>query len=151
MVTREALEYLEVNLHTMHVLVAVQSQGRFGNGMGQEYAEVYMLEYWRPGFNSNMWARWKDRGGKQVSSGFIYYVKDKGYLYFLCVYWSRFVYKFCTLSQGFILCSILTLACENMSLLQFFEHEFVDIDTPLNLHINNLECIKRYAFPYNMN
>jgi discoidin domain receptor family protein 2 len=69
MVTREALEYLEVNLHTMHVVVAVQTQGRFGNGMGREYAEVYMLEYWRPGFSSNMWARWKDRSGKEVSPG----------------------------------------------------------------------------------
>ena len=66
MVTREALEYLEVNLHTMHVVVAVQTQGRFGNGMGQEYAEVNLLEYWRPTFNSNMWVRWKDRSGKQV-------------------------------------------------------------------------------------
>jgi discoidin domain receptor family protein 2 len=69
MVTREALEYLEVNLHTMHVVVAVQTQGRFGNGMGQEYAEQYMLEYWRPSFSSNMWARWKDRSGKEVSTG----------------------------------------------------------------------------------
>ncbi|XP_021937561.1 discoidin domain-containing receptor 2 isoform X4 [Zootermopsis nevadensis] len=69
MVTREALEYLEVNLHTMHVMTAVQTQGRFGNGMGQEYAEVYMLEYWRPGFNSNTWARWKDRGGKEMIPG----------------------------------------------------------------------------------
>jgi discoidin domain receptor family protein 2 len=68
MVTREAQEYLEVNLHTMHVVVAVQTQGRFGNGMGQEYAEVYMLEYWRPSFSSNMWARWKDRSGNEVSA-----------------------------------------------------------------------------------
>ncbi|KAJ9582368.1 hypothetical protein L9F63_003295, partial [Diploptera punctata] len=64
MVTQEAVEYLEVNLHTMHVLTSVQTQGRFGNGMGQEYAEVYKLEYWRPGFNT-LWARWKDRSGKQ--------------------------------------------------------------------------------------
>jgi discoidin domain receptor family protein 2 len=77
MVTREALEYLEVNLHTMHVVVAVQTQGRFGNGMGQEYAEVYMLEYWRPSFNSNMWARWKDRSGRQVSSGSIYCMSEE--------------------------------------------------------------------------
>jgi len=155
MVTREALEYLEVNLHAMHVVVAVQTQGRFGNGMGQEYAEVYMLEYWRPGFNSNMWARWKDRSGKQVSSGFIYYVPEEQRVFVFLVWVlnpvPRIVCNFCTLYQGFLLCSILTLACWNLSLLQSFENVFVDIDTPLNPHINHLECIKRYAFPYNMN
>ncbi|XP_069671795.1 discoidin domain-containing receptor 2 isoform X3 [Periplaneta americana] len=69
MVTRDAREYLEVNLHTMYAVVAVQTQGRFGNGLGQEYAEVYMLEYWRPGFSSNVWARWKDRSGKEMIPG----------------------------------------------------------------------------------
>jgi len=146
MVTREALEYLEVNLHTMHVVVAVQTQGRFGNGLGQEYAEVYLLEYWRPGLNSNTWARWKDRSGKQVSSGFICYVPEEQRAFVFLVWvlnpFLRFVHNFCTLYQGFIFCSILTLACKNMTLLQSFEHVFVDIDTPLKPHINHLECIR---------
>ena len=38
-----------------------------------------------------------------------------------------------------------------MSLLQSFQHVVVDIDMPLKPHINHLECIKQYAFPYNMN
>jgi hypothetical protein len=150
MVTREALEYLEVNLHTMHVVVAVQTQGRFGNGMGQEYAEVYMLDYWRPGFNSNMWARWKDRSGKQVSSGLIYYEPEEERVFVFLVWVlnpvPRFVYNFCTIYQEFILRSILTLARKNMSLLQSFGHVFIDIDMHLNPNINHLECIKRHTF-----
>ena len=106
MVTREAQEYLEVNLHTMHVVVAVQTQGRFGNGIGQEYAEVYMLDYWRPGFKSNMWARWKDRSGKHVSYGFICYLREEKRVFVFLVWVlnpvPRFIYNFCTLCQGFI-------------------------------------------------
>ncbi|XP_066996619.1 discoidin domain-containing receptor 2 [Anabrus simplex] len=67
MVKLEVQEYLEVNLHVMHIITSVQTQGRFGNGMGQEYAEEYMLEYWRPGLNK--WVRWKDRKGKELLEG----------------------------------------------------------------------------------
>ena len=42
-------EYLEVDLQTMHVITATYTQGRFGNGRGQEYAEAYKIQYWRPG------------------------------------------------------------------------------------------------------
>ena len=42
-------EYLEVDLKTMHVITATYTQGRFGNGRGQEYAEAYKIQYWRPG------------------------------------------------------------------------------------------------------
>lgn len=62
MVTKEALEYLEVNLHDLHVITGTKTQGRFGNGQGQEYAEEFMLDYWRPGFNK--WMRWKSRDKK---------------------------------------------------------------------------------------
>lgn len=64
MVSRHAKEYLEIGLDDLHVITGVKTQGRFGNGQGQEYAEEYMIEYWRSGFNS--WARWKDRDGKEV-------------------------------------------------------------------------------------
>ena len=42
-------EYLEVDLMSMHVITATYTQGRFGNGRGQEYAEHYRIQYWRPG------------------------------------------------------------------------------------------------------
>ncbi|XP_063215525.1 discoidin domain-containing receptor tyrosine kinase B [Bacillus rossius redtenbacheri] len=67
MVTPEAREYLEVDLGSLHAVTATQTQGRFGNGQGKEYAEVYMLDYWRPG--AARWLRWKDRGGKEFIPG----------------------------------------------------------------------------------
>lgn len=65
MVTKEALEYLEVDLHDLHVITGTKTQGRFGNGQGQEYVEEFMLDFWRPGFNK--WMRWKSRNRKEVS------------------------------------------------------------------------------------
>ncbi|XP_076271676.1 discoidin domain-containing receptor 2 isoform X2 [Rhynchophorus ferrugineus] len=67
MVSRDAREYLEVDLGTFHVLTGVKTQGRYGNGQGQEYAEQYMVEYWRSGLGK--WVRWKDRSGKELLSG----------------------------------------------------------------------------------
>lgn len=66
MVSRHAKEYLEINLEELYVITGARTQGRFGNGQGQEYAEEYMMEYWRTGFNS--WTRWKDRDGKEVNN-----------------------------------------------------------------------------------
>lgn len=65
MVTKEAHEYLEVNLHELHVITGTKTQGRFGNGQGQEYAEEFMLDYWRPGFGK--WLRWRGRNRKEAS------------------------------------------------------------------------------------
>ncbi|KAL1237226.1 Discoidin domain-containing receptor tyrosine kinase [Trichinella pseudospiralis] len=53
-------EYLEVNLHQLHVLTAVETQGRFGGGHGKEYPLHYILEYWRPG-RGDEWIRYKDQ------------------------------------------------------------------------------------------
>ena len=65
MVSRDAKEYLEINLEELYVITGCRTQGRFGNGQGQEYAEEYMIEYWRPNFTK--WIRWKNRAGKEVS------------------------------------------------------------------------------------
>ncbi|KAK4877691.1 hypothetical protein RN001_010197 [Aquatica leii] len=67
MVSRDAKEYLEINLEELHVINGVRTQGRFGNGQGQEYAEEYMIEYWRSGFTT--WVRWKNRDGKELLAG----------------------------------------------------------------------------------
>lgn len=45
-------EYLEVDLSALHVITGTGIQGRFANGKGQEYAEGYRLEYWRPGMTT---------------------------------------------------------------------------------------------------
>ncbi|KAF2897530.1 hypothetical protein ILUMI_08645 [Ignelater luminosus] len=69
MVSRDAKEYLEINLEELHVITGVRTQGRFGNGQGQEYAEEYMIEYWRPGFTA--WVRWKNREGKECEGPYL--------------------------------------------------------------------------------
>ncbi|KFD58994.1 hypothetical protein M514_00157 [Trichuris suis] len=50
-------EYLQVNLHRVHVITCVETQGRHGGGQGKEYPTFYMLEYWRPGRTE--WQRYK--------------------------------------------------------------------------------------------
>ncbi|XP_050301155.1 discoidin domain-containing receptor 2-like isoform X2 [Anthonomus grandis grandis] len=67
MVSKNSREYLEIDLKELHVLTGIKTQGRYGNGQGQEYAEQYMVEYWRQG--SEKWIRWKDRNGKELLSG----------------------------------------------------------------------------------
>lgn len=66
MVSSDAKEYLEIDLREAFVITGARTQGRFGNGQGQEYAEDYKLDYWRPGFTK--WARWKNRNGKEVGN-----------------------------------------------------------------------------------
>ncbi|XP_049762507.1 discoidin domain-containing receptor 2-like isoform X1 [Schistocerca cancellata] len=67
MVTRAAEEWLQVELHSLHAVTAVRTQGRYDHGRGQEYAENYLLDYWRPGLHS--WTRWKDKIGNKVLVG----------------------------------------------------------------------------------
>lgn len=65
MVSKEAKEYLQIDLLVLHVITGTLTQGRFGNGQGQEYAEEYMLDYWRPG--DTKWRRWRNHTDKEVS------------------------------------------------------------------------------------
>jgi len=65
-ITKEAREWLEIDLHTIHLITAIASQGRFGNGVGVEFAEAYMLEYWRPRLGK--WVRYRDIKGVEVST-----------------------------------------------------------------------------------
>lgn len=63
-VERGIREYLQVDLGGIHVVTGVQTQGRYDRGRGQEYAEEYTIEYWRPGFQE--WKEYKRWDGKQV-------------------------------------------------------------------------------------
>ncbi|KAL1517292.1 hypothetical protein ABEB36_001074 [Hypothenemus hampei] len=67
MVSRNSREFLEIDLEDLHVVTGIRTQGRYGNGQGQEYAEQYMIEYWRN--NLKKWVRWKDRTGNELLSG----------------------------------------------------------------------------------
>ncbi|XP_018915525.2 discoidin domain-containing receptor 2 [Bemisia tabaci] len=46
-ISSDVREYLEVDLNRNHLITKTETQGRFGNGQGQEYAESYSIEYWR--------------------------------------------------------------------------------------------------------
>lgn len=45
-------EFLEIVLEKEFVVRSVITQGRFAGGMGQEFAEHIVLQYWRPGDGS---------------------------------------------------------------------------------------------------
>ncbi|XP_011501305.1 PREDICTED: discoidin domain-containing receptor 2-like [Ceratosolen solmsi marchali] len=63
-VTADPREWLEIDLHMVYLITATGTQGRFGNGVGVEYAEAYMLEYWRPRLGK--WIRYRDIKGQDV-------------------------------------------------------------------------------------
>ncbi|XP_077576748.1 epithelial discoidin domain-containing receptor 1 [Stigmatopora nigra] len=59
-------EYLQVDLHKLHFLALVGTQGRHADGHGQEFVRSYRLRYSRDGVK---WITWKDRWGHEVVSG----------------------------------------------------------------------------------
>ncbi|XP_061803686.1 epithelial discoidin domain-containing receptor 1 isoform X1 [Nerophis lumbriciformis] len=59
-------EYLQVDLHKLHFLALVGTQGRHADGHGQEFARIYRLHYSRDGVK---WLTWKDRWGQEAVSG----------------------------------------------------------------------------------
>lgn len=54
----------QIELHQVHVISAIETQGRFGNGHGQEYAEAFVVSYWRPELTK--WVRYRDITGNEV-------------------------------------------------------------------------------------
>ncbi|XP_019948483.2 epithelial discoidin domain-containing receptor 1 isoform X4 [Paralichthys olivaceus] len=59
-------EYLQIDLHKLHFLALVGTQGRHADGHGQEFARSYRLRYSRDGVK---WITWKDRWSHEVVSG----------------------------------------------------------------------------------
>ena len=50
-ITDQVHEYLQIDLGRVTVITGAETQGRFGNGLGKEWAEKFELEYWRPGWD----------------------------------------------------------------------------------------------------
>ena len=48
-ISENSLEFLEIDLGEEYLLQGVVTQGRFANGLGQEFAEYYRIQYWRKG------------------------------------------------------------------------------------------------------
>lgn len=65
-VERGVREYLQVDLEDVHVITGIQTQGRYDRGRGQEYAEEYTVEYWRPGLAE--WKEYRRWDGRQVNT-----------------------------------------------------------------------------------
>lgn len=63
-ISSDVKEYLEVDLQRNHLMTWTETQGRFGNGQGQEYAEAFLVEYWRSSLNQ--WITYKDSRGEKV-------------------------------------------------------------------------------------
>ncbi|XP_077301653.1 discoidin domain-containing receptor 2-like [Arctopsyche grandis] len=66
-VTTDSDEWLQVDLGRVALVTGSGTQGRFGNGQGQEFAEAYLLEYWRPRLSK--WQRYRDTAGEEVITG----------------------------------------------------------------------------------
>jgi len=56
--------HFQIDLHTVHLITATETQGRFGNGQGREFAEAYVISYWRPELLK--WVRYRDHTGNEV-------------------------------------------------------------------------------------
>ena len=52
LITKDSMEYLEIDLGSEHSITGVVTQGRYANGLGQEFAEFYRVEYWRSGMDN---------------------------------------------------------------------------------------------------
>ncbi|CAG9857262.1 unnamed protein product [Phyllotreta striolata] len=65
--TTEPEEWIQLDLRTVYMVTATETQGRFGNGQGIEFAEAYMVEYWRPRLQK--WIRYHDVKGEEVIPG----------------------------------------------------------------------------------
>lgn len=73
--TPETKEWIEIDLHSVHMITATETQGRFGNGQGVEFAENYMVEYWRPRLNK--WIRYRSRSGELLNGNINTYLESK--------------------------------------------------------------------------
>lgn len=56
-------EFLQIDLHTLHFITLVGTQGRHAGGHGIEFAPMYKINYSRDG---TRWISWRNRHGKQV-------------------------------------------------------------------------------------
>lgn len=57
-------EWIQVNFTEPYVITKIATQGRFGNGMGVEFAERFWLRYTRNGID---WIHWRNKYGEYVS------------------------------------------------------------------------------------
>uniref|UniRef100_A0A8C4SIJ4 Discoidin domain-containing receptor 2 n=1 Tax=Erpetoichthys calabaricus TaxID=27687 RepID=A0A8C4SIJ4_ERPCA len=59
-------EFLQIDLRVLHFITLVGTQGRHAGGHGNEFAQMYKINYSRDG---SRWISWKNLQGKQVING----------------------------------------------------------------------------------
>lgn len=63
-ITSIPIEWLEINFGNLTYLTQVETQGRFDNGRGKEYADYYILMYTRLDYikaNETSWIEYKPK------------------------------------------------------------------------------------------
>ena len=65
-ISDDVREYLEIDLTLNHLITWTETQGRFGNGEGQEFAEAFFIEYSR---GEGAWYRYKNSRGQHMLRG----------------------------------------------------------------------------------
>ena len=67
MIGKDATEWIEIDLQEVKIGTATETMGRFGNGQSAEFAESYVLEYYRPRLAK--WVRYRDMESQQELEG----------------------------------------------------------------------------------
>jgi len=67
MIGKDGSEWIEIELNSVHVITATETMGRFGNGQGAEFAEAYLLEYYRPRLGK--WVRYRNIENSEIMKG----------------------------------------------------------------------------------
>ena len=64
-------EWIQIDLKKAYRITRTATQGRYGSGRGQEYAEAFQLEYWRPDFGNetDSWVTYKNHSGHTILKG----------------------------------------------------------------------------------
>ncbi|CAF1307987.1 unnamed protein product [Rotaria sordida] len=77
----KSYEYVQIELHKLYFINAIETQGRFDNGHGNEYAEYYQIEYQREN-NSSYWIPYYNKKtNKTILKGNVNtYVAEKRFL-----------------------------------------------------------------------
>ncbi|CAO4385480.1 unnamed protein product [Caenorhabditis nigoni] len=65
-INSKSYEFLQVTLNDTFLITSVETQGRYGNGTGREFASHYMIDYMRPG---SQWIRYRNRSGHVYMDG----------------------------------------------------------------------------------
>ena len=58
---------IQIDLHREFKISQTGTQGRYGGGHGKEYAEQFLLEYWRP--SVGQWMTYRNHSGHSVLEG----------------------------------------------------------------------------------